>query len=112
MSTTPEKASSPELSPQELVQQSLGHPHLSGVALERYMAMTAGLSTPVESFIRWIEDFNAASAEERGKDRYDHNRTLDKHVDVSAEFTSPSGHGYTATLHKNGEVTLSSTLMQ
>lgn len=107
----PEKAVSPELSAHELVLQSLQH-NLEGVALERFMAMSAGLQTPVESFIKWIDDFNEASAEERGKGKYDHDRTLDNHVDVSADFTSPSGFAYTATLHKNGEVTLSSTLAQ
>lgn len=92
------------LTNEEKVVSALDH-NLSGVALERWMAMKA-TGTPFSSFERWIDDFNATSAEERGKGRYDHSRTLDEHIDITIELNTASGFPLQVTLHKNGELTL------
>jgi len=100
----PKRSESVALTDKEKVFQALEH-SLTGTALERWMAMKSA-GTPESSFTKWVEDFNASSPEERGKGKYDHNRPLTEHVDVSLPLMSPSGHAYQVTLHKNGEVTL------
>ncbi len=92
------------LTDKEKVYSALEHT-IEGEALNLWMAMKVA-GTPESNFVKWIADFNATSAEDRGKDKYDHSRPLTEHVDVSVPFTSPSGHSYAVTLHKNGEVTL------
>ncbi len=98
------------LTSEEQVLSALSH-NLDGQALSTWMAMTV-TGTPVESFVSWIERFNVATPEERGKGKYDHSRTLDENVDVTVELTTGSGFPLTATLHKNGEITLATPLSQ
>ena len=68
--------------------------------------------TPTESFTRWIDDFNSASAQERGAGKYDHGRPGEENVDITTEVTTGSGHPLSVTLHKNGEITLATTVAQ
>jgi hypothetical protein len=85
--------------------------NLEGDALVRWMSMKA-TGAPVESFVRWVDDFNATTAEERGKGKYDHSRTLDENVDIVEELKTGSGFPLIVTLHKNGEITFSTSLSQ
>ena len=94
----------------EKVVSALSH-NLDGQALSTWMAMTVA-GTPVESFLSWIERFNVATPEERGKGKYDHSRTLDENVDTVVELTTGSGFPLTVTLHKNGEITFATSLSQ
>ena len=96
------------LTDQEKVLSALTH-NLDGQALTTWMAMTV-TGTPVESFTRWVEDFNSATPEDRGKGKYDHSRTLDENVDVTEEITTGSGYPLQVTLHKNGEITFATPL--
>jgi len=75
-------------------------------ALDAVQSLTA----TQEEFIAAIAAFNDLPAETRGKDRYDHSRPLTENVDRELTATSPKGYPYTAVLHKNGEVTLSTPL--
>ncbi len=84
---------------------------LGGNALATWMAMKA-TGTPVESFTRWVDDFNAASKEERGYDRYDHSRPGEEDIDLVTDMTTGSGFPLTVTLHKNGEITFATPLSQ
>lgn len=87
--------------------------NLSGVALERWMALISNMQKiPSATIEKWIEDFNATSSEERGAGRYDHSRTGDsqEHKDISISRQTISGFPFSVTLHKNGEVTLASEL--
>lgn len=85
--------------------------NLEGEALVNWMSMKA-TGSPVESFVQWVDVFNQATPEDRGKGKYDHSRTLDENVDIVEELTTGSGFPLTVTLHKSGEVTLSTSLSQ
>lgn len=88
---------------------------LSGVALERWMALVGTLQhVPTTTVEKWVEDFNATSPTERGAGQYDHSRVgdHDEHQDVTISRKTISGFPFSVTLHKNGEVTLASELVQ
>ena len=97
------------LSNTEKILSALDH-SLDGDALAKWMAMKP-VGSPVSSFVLWVEAFNAASPEDRGKGKHDHSRTLDENVDVIEEIETGSGFPLTVTLHKNGEVTLATSLV-
>lgn len=96
------------LTPEEKVVSALTY-NLEGQALALWMAMKPA-SAPAVSFVRWVEDFNAVSAEDRGAGKYDHNRPLEENVDITTEITTGSGYPLSVTLHKNGEITLATTI--
>ena len=97
------------LTSDELVASALAH-SLQGEALALFSAISSSMDTP-ESFVRWINDFNARPAEERGLGRYDTGRPLTENVDRVATRSTSKGYPYTVTLHKNGEITLETGLM-
>jgi hypothetical protein len=101
----PQALETSPLSDRDKVLQAL-ESSLSGVALERFMAMKPA-GTPGESFARWVDDFNAATPEERGKGIRDTGRPLTEHHDITETLQTASGHSLIVTLHKSGEVTLS-----
>lgn len=107
----PEQSKTPEasiLTDREKITEALTR--LGNDPLSMYTAIVSPMPYPQESFLRWIDDFNTFPAEERGLNAYDHSRSLTEHVDISVDMRIPSGYPLTATLHKNGEMTLSSTL--
>jgi hypothetical protein len=98
------------LTPGERVQSALDH-SLEGGALAIWMAMKpAGM--PAESFARWVDEFNSASAEERGAGRYDHGRPGDENIDITSEIITGSGYPLSVTLHKNGEITFATNVAE
>jgi len=107
--TTP--ATSKEEAPltnKEQILSALRH-SLDGEALSTWMAMMPA-GAPVSSFIRWVDEFNSASPEDRGKGKYDHSRTLEKNIDITEVIKTGSGFDVEVTLHKNGEITLAPAL--
>ncbi len=107
VSRTPEAV---PLSDKEKVMSALQH-NLDGEALARWMGMSVGMQTPVESFTKWIADFNACSPVERGQGKYDHGRPLEPRAeDITVPLTSPSGYAYTATLHADGQISFATSL--
>ncbi len=98
------------LTPDERVQSALVY-SLEGGALATWMAMKA-TGTPVESFDRWIDDFNNSPAEERGAGKYDHGRPGEEDIDITSEITTGSGYPLTVTLHKNGAITFARSVVE
>tara|TARA_R110000824_G_scaffold401771_1_gene615543 strand:- start:236551 stop:236913 length:363 start_codon:yes stop_codon:yes gene_type:complete len=96
------------LTHQEKILSALQH-NLDDEALAVWMAMSP-TGTPVDSFLRWVNEFNATDAEDRGKGKYDHGRTLDQNVDITEVIKTGSGFDLTVTLHKNGEITFATPL--
>lgn len=84
---------------------------LNSQALVLWMAMKDATS-PATSFVRWVEEFNATSAEERGKGKYDHGRPGEENVDIIVDLKTAPGYPLTVTLHKNGEITFATSLSQ
>ena len=97
------------LTTDELVGSALMH-SLTGEAQMLFSAISSSMDTP-ESFIRWVDEFNACSPEERGAGKYDQGRPLTENVDRVATRSTSKGYPYTVTLHKNGEITLETGLM-
>lgn len=98
------------LTNQEKVLSSLAY-NLGGAAQTTWMAMNA-TGTSLESFSRWVEDFNATTPTERGAGQYDHSRTLDENVDITEEVTVGSGYVLHITLRKSGEISLATHVLQ
>lgn len=96
------------LTPREKILSALEH-NMDGNALAVWMAMKP-TGTSVDSFLRWVNEFNATDAKDRGEGMYDHNRTLDQNIAITETIKTGSGFDLTVTLHKNGEITFSTPL--
>lgn len=97
------------LTDREKVVQALQNT-LGDDALALYTALVSPMPYPQESFYAWVRDFNALPPEERGAGQYDQSRPLTDNVDVTETLSTPQGYPLSVTLHKNGEVTLSTSL--
>lgn len=111
MPQQPKTPEAPVLSNREKIIQAMKNT-LSDDALVLYSAMISPIPYPQESFHAWIAEFNALPASARGEGQYDHGRTLGERdgAEISDLFTAHEGRPLTVTLHKNGEITLSTTL--
>jgi len=96
------------LTPRERILSALEH-SIDGEALAVWMAMKP-VGTSVDSFLRWVNEFNATDAQDRGEGKYDHNRTLDQNVAITEIIKTGSGFDLSVTLHKSGEITFSTPL--
>jgi hypothetical protein len=81
--------------------------NLSDLAHQYYNAL---FSANQDEFRRLIAEFNSLDPDERGKEKYDHDRPLTEHVERSTEIRMPSGYPLTVTLEKNGTITLATSL--
>lgn len=83
--------------------------NLEGEALVRWMGMKA-TGTPASSFVRWVDELNATTPEERGLGKRNTSRPAEEHKDITLEIQTGSGFPLAVTLRKTGEVTFSTPL--
>jgi hypothetical protein len=107
---TPKVPEASALTNNDVVEDGLRN--LGNDAFSLYTALNSPIPYPQESFERWIDSFNSLPPEERSRGVYDNTQILDARKSVSRDVQTPSGYLYTIHRDEQGEVTLSSRMVQ